>query len=305
MRQFFRSLKQGLAGGVLVCAFAAGCGRQSAPSSQSAVPGDRRTFAVTGVVKELQDDGRTAVIQHAAIPKYMPAMTMPFVVRNPSVSRGLQPGDTIAFDLVVTPSEGWIEHITKLSSGALEVSPPAPSAPAPPPLTEGDLLPDCQLTNELGQAVNLSQFKGRVLALTFFFTSCPYPDFCPRMTSNFEQTAEELGRMTNFTCVWQLLSISFDPATDTPERLRTYALGAHYDPRHWSFLTGDEHQISRLAAQMGEIYWREGPSISHNLHTIVVDPEGRIGNVLPGNQWTPAQLIEAMVQAGAHRSGRS
>ncbi len=307
MHPFYRSQMRGLSGVVLLIAFVAGCGRQPAPPTQPAAVAGWQTFAVTGVVKELQDDGRTAVIQHTAIPNYMPAMTMPFAVRDTNVSRGLRPGDAIAFDLVVTPKEGWINHITRLDAPAPASTPPpqARSARVPEALNEGDLLPDYQFTNELGRAVSLGQFKGRVLALTFFFTSCPYPDFCPRMTSNFALAAEKLRGMTNAPFAWQLLSISFDPANDTPQRLKSYALGAGYDARHWSFLTGDELQIGGLAAQMGETYRREGGSISHNLHTIVVDARGRIRNIMPGNQWTLDQLIEAMVQAGAQPAGNS
>ena len=307
MRAFLRCQMRGLSGAVAVIAFVGGCGRQPSPSSPSAAVAGLQTFAVTGLVKELEDAGRTVVIQHTAIPNYMPAMTMPFAVRDTNLSRSLKPGDAISFELVVTPKEGWIDHIVKRDSAAPVSASPvqAPSARLPEALTEGDLLPDYQFTNELGQGVSLSQFKGRVLALTFFFTSCPYPDFCPRMTSNFGMASEKLRGMTNAPFAWQLLSVSFDPANDTPQRLKLYALGARYDSRHWSFLTGDERQISGLAAQLGEKYWRDGASISHNLHTIVVDPRGRIRNIFPGNQWTPGQLIEAMVQAGAQPVGKS
>ncbi len=107
------------------------------------------------------------------------------------------------------------------------------------------------------------------------------------MTSNFAMAAEKLRHVTNAAFGWQLLSISFDPANDTPQRLKTYALAARYDPRHWSFLTGDERQISGLAAQMGEIYRREGTTISHNLHTIVVDPMiAKLGCVVGGQALT-------------------
>jgi protein SCO1/2 len=163
-------------------------------------------------------------------------------------------------------------------------------------LDEGDLLPDYQFTNELGQAVHLGQFKEKVLAFTFFFTSCPFPDFCPRMTSNFAEAAMRLAGMTNAPAQWQLLSVSFDPATDTPRRLRSYAEAAHYDPSHWSFLTGDETHVSNLADQLGENFWHEGASIGHNLRTVVVDPKGRIRRIFAGNKWTVDELVGEMVK---------
>jgi protein SCO1/2 len=229
----------------------------------------RQVFTVKGVVQTLEPDGKTVVIQHEAIPNYMGAMTMPFEVHNSKELRGLQPGDAIVFRMVVTPNEGWVEGVTKLnkspgelpSRGSIHVS------RALPPLDEGDLLPDYHFTNELGQPVSLSQYKGQAIAFTFFFTHCPFPNFCPRLTSNFSAAAAKLSHASNAPPHWHLFSISFDPTNDTPAILEAYGQRAHYDPRHWSFLTGDLDQISGLADQCGESFWTEGDSISHNLRT--------------------------------------
>jgi protein SCO1 len=279
------------------------CDRKSAPppAQKSAAP-DSQVFTVKGVVRELEPDGKTAVIQHEAISNYMPSMIMPFEVRDTNLLRGIQVGDSIRFQLVVTPKAGWIDAITRLQSdNSPAAAPPPPGlhfSRALPPLDEGDMLPEYHFTNELGQAVSLSQFRGRVLAFTFFFTSCPYPDFCPRMTANFAEVAKTLEAMTNAPASWQLLSISFDPASDTPSRLTTYALAAHYDPGHWSFLTGEQDQVEGLSDQIGERFWREGASIGHNLRTVVIDPRGRIRKIFVGNKWTPAEMVKEMVQAG-------
>jgi protein SCO1 len=267
---------------------------QPAPSMQ--------VFDVKGVIKELEADGKTAVIRHEAIPGYMQAMTMPFEVRDTNLLRGLKPG---SFKLAVTPTEGWIEAMTKSDSPALEPAAPPPAqetmhvSRALEPLGPGDRLPEYHFTNELGEAVSLSQFKGQVLAFTFFFTSCPFPEYCPRMTSNFAQAERQLETMTNAPASWHLLSISFDPAHDTPRRLATYALGADYAKSHWSFLTGEEDQISGLAEQLGENYWHEGGSIGHNLRTVVVDPSGHIRKIIGGSKWSVGELVEEIVKAGA------
>ena len=267
-----------------------------------------QVYTVKGVIKELEPDGKTVVIRHEAIPGYMQAMTMPFEARDTNLLRGLKVGDAVSFKLAVTPTEGWLEAVTKLDSA----TPKPVAAPAPPPapqeiihisralqpLDEGDRLPEYHFTNELGEAVSLSQFKGQVLAFTFFFTSCPFPEYCPRMTSNFGQAARELEQMTNAPAHWRLLSISFDPAHDTSARLANYALAAEYDKSCWSFLTGAEDQISGLAEQMGENYWNEGGSIGHNLRTVVVDPTGRIRNIIPGSKWTVEDFVKDIVQAG-------
>jgi protein SCO1 len=278
---------------LLCCAFFWGCGKEPEQAGT-------QVFAAKGIVKELEVDGKTVVISHEAITNYMPAMTMAFEAGDTNQLRGLSAGDSITFRLVVTPTHGWIEDVTKVGS-----SPTKPALPeaihisrALAPLDEGDLLPDYQFTNELGQAVRLSQFKGRVLALTFFFTSCPFPDYCPRMTQNFAEADKRLSSMTNAPAQWQLFSISFDPANDSPARLRSYAEAAHYDPRHWSFLTGDETQIGGLADQLGENYWHEGASIGHNLRTAVVDSKGRIRKIFAGNKWAVDDLVQEMIAGG-------
>jgi len=299
MRILFNAPFGRLFGLVCLAALLAGCNRKG---SQPAVP--TQVFDVKGVIKELEPDGKTAVIQHEAIPGYMQAMTMPFEVRDTNLLRGLKAGDAISFKLAVTPTEGWIADLTKLDSPAPESAPQAPPQPATnfsralEPLEPGDKLPDYHFTNELEEAVSLSQFKGQVLAFTFFFTSCPFPEFCPRMTSNFAQAEKQLETMTNAPAKWHLLSISFDPAHDTPQRLATYALGADYDKSHWSFLTGEENQIGGLAEQIGENYWHEGGSIGHNLRTVVVDPSGHIRKIIGGSKWSVSDLVEDMVAAG-------
>jgi protein SCO1 len=298
-----RTLSRGLALAGLL-GILSGCGQKGAVHASRT-----QVFIVKGVVKELEPDGKTAVIRHEAIPGYMEAMTMPFEVRDTNLLHGLKPGDTISFALDVTPSEGWIQALTKLESAAPETSAPATNAETKPvmhvsralePLDEGDPLPDYHFTNELGEPVRLSEFKGQVLAFTFFFTSCPFPDYCPRMTSNFGKAEKQLEALTNAPARWHLLSISFDPARDTPAKLATYARNAEYDKSHWSFLTGDEDQISGLAEQIGENYWREEGSIGHNLRTVVVDASGHIRKIIPGNKWTVEEFVKDMVEAGGH-----
>jgi protein SCO1/2 len=298
MRILFNALFARLFGLICLATLLTACNQKNSTPAPAV-----QVFDAKGVVKELEADGKTAVIRHEAIPGYMQAMTMPFEVKDTNLLRGLKAGDAISFKLAVTPTEGWISALTKLDSPA---SPPAPSPPQPvtnasralEPLEPGDRLPDYHFTNELEEAVSLSQFKGQVLAFTFFFTSCPFPEFCPRMTSNFARAEKQLLTMTNAPAKWHLLSISFDPTHDTPQRLATYALGADYDKSHWSFLTGDENQIGGLAEQIGENYWHEGGSIGHNLRTVVVDPSGHIRKIIGGSKWTVSELVEDIVEAG-------
>src|SRR5665213_2358782 len=93
----------------LCCAIFCGCGKEPAPAAT-------QTFAGKGIVKELEPDGKTVVISHEAISNYMPAMTMPFEVPDTNELRGLSAGDSITFRMVVTPTHGWVEGITKLET---------------------------------------------------------------------------------------------------------------------------------------------------------------------------------------------
>src|SRR5207253_2367232 len=113
-----------------------------------------------------------------------------------------------------------------------------------------DVLPDYHFTNELGQAISTSQFKGQALAFTFFFTRCPYPTFCPLMSSNFSEAQKKLLALPDGPKNWHLLSISFDTENDSPEALKTYAAKYPYDPSHWDFVTGDLIDITAIAEQV-------------------------------------------------------
>lgn len=285
-----------------VALFLAGCQRESAANTAP-----EQIFAARGVVKELKLDGKTVVIQHEAISNYMAAMTMPFEARDTNDLRGLKPGDTIAFRLHVTPKEGWIDGVTVLqkASGAPPAATAEPTVRVVTVLDEGDPLPDCHLTNELGQAVNLGQYKGQVIAFTFFFTSCPFPNFCPRLSGNFAEAAAQLAALPDKAPGrWHLFSITFDPRTDTPARLLDYAQAEHYNPAQWSFLTGDIGQIRALGDGLGEAFWTENGAINHNMRTVVVDAGGRIRKIYEGNNWTSADLVMAMIKAAKMKEAK-
>ncbi len=272
-------------------------------TNTAAVP--RQYYQVKGLVRDVKPDTKTVVIKHEDVPGYMPAMTMPFDVRDTNELRGLQPGDTVSFRLVVAGNDAWIEQIKKLGSAPPEAVAPTPQARPEwrivrdiEPLKEGDLLPDYHFTNELGQAISTSQFKGQAFAFTFFFTRCPYPTFCPLMSNNFNDAARKLLARPDAPKNWRLFTISFDTEYDSPVALKNYASRyPNYDPARWNFLTGDLVEITAIADQVGETFWHEGPSITHNLRTVVVDAQGRIQRIIPENKWTSDELVTELVRA--------
>jgi protein SCO1 len=283
------------------------CGKNSPeaipPPAQSAIAlTNQRTFQVKGTIIELKPEEKAVTIKHEAIPGYMEAMTMPFEVKDTNELAGLEAGDAVSFRMNVTDKEGWIDRLQKLAKPRTTNLPktgPFRLVREVEPLSVGDVLPEYHFTNQLGQAVSLSLFRGQALAITFVFTRCPYPNFCPLMSSNFEDAQRKLLALTNAPANWHLLTISFDPEWDTPERLSAYAGRFRPDPKHWSFLTGELIDITAIAEQFGLSFWHEGGGISHNLRTAVVDASGRVRKIFTGNKWMGDELVAEMVKAAA------
>jgi protein SCO1 len=263
---------------------------------------NQHTYQVKGVIKELKPDGKTVEIRHEEVLGYMPAMTMPFEARDPKELKGLQAGDTVSFRMTVTDTDGWIDQITKLNTPKPAELPSRANfriVRDVEPLKEGDPLPEYHFTNELGQVVSTSQLKGQALAFTFFFTRCPYPTFCPLMSINFKEVQTKLLAMPDGPKNWHLFSISFDPENDPPAALKAYAARYDYNPEHWNFLTGELIDITAIGEQVGETFWHDGASISHNLRTVVVDTRCRVQKSIPENKWTSDELVAEMVKAAA------
>jgi len=284
----------------------AGCNRSTSDSKDHAEDSGQRAldfptnviaYQVKGVLREIRADGGKALIAHENIPGYMEAMTMRLDVRNTNELANLQPGDQITFRMLVTDTDGWIDRVNKLGTTARpEIARTTDAVLAIQELEPGALLPDCVLTNQLGQAIHLSDFKGRALAFTFIFTRCPFPTYCPRMNNNLGFAQSRLLQDTTRTN-WHLLSISFDPEFDTPERLAVYANGYGQKPEHWSFATGATSDVRKLGGAFGLSFWREGALFNHNVRTVVVDAAGRIQTVFVGNAWQPDDLVKAMKTA--------
>ena len=278
------------------------CGKRSDTfSTEKSGNTNQRIFQVKGVVQEIKPDGKSAVIKHEEITNYMAAMTMPFETRNTNELKGLKAGDAISFRMIVTGDDGWIDQVKKLNVPPTEVPSRATIRRVRDVemLNVGDPMPEYRFTNQLGQAVKLSEFKGQAVAITFIFTTCPFPTMCPLLSKNFSETQRKLKEMPNAPTNWHLLSISFDPEKDTPAVLKGYGKGFDYDPLHWSFLTGELIEITAIAEQFGETFWREGGSISHNVRTAVIDANGKVQKIIAENKWTSDELVAEIIAAAA------
>jgi len=270
---------------------AVGCQRETAPPP--AVAATNQTYAARGVVQAIPPDHRHATIKHEAIPGYMAAMTMDFSVRDTNALAGLAPGDEITFTLVATADDDWIENLQptgktgEVASSGWHI--------VEPELAVGDVLPDAEFTSETGRPIHLADYRGSALAFTFFFTSCPLPEYCPRMNRNFSEAQKILQADASAPTNWQLLSVSFDPGFDSPQILQGYASfyrGTNAD--RWQFAVAPTNTLRALAPKLDFRFWRDNGVLSHNLRTVVLDPAGKISRQLDGNDWTPAQLAAAL-----------
>jgi len=261
-----------------------------ADSPDAASAADTKTYSATGRVREVKPGERTLVIEHDAITNYMSAMTMPFHVKEAEQLTGLKSGDVISFRLNVTETESWIDHIVRTG-----LAPPGVAQSSRP---RNPLL-NYAFTNELGQPVRLSDFKGQALAITFIFTRCPIPDFCPRLSKNFQAATQKLSGMAHAPTNWHFLSITFDPEFDRPAVLRAYAESYQYDPKHWSFLTGPADKIRELAAGSDVNYQPENGLINHNFRTLVIDAAGHLQMVFPTSGDLSDAIVSEMLKAAA------
>jgi len=261
-----------------------------------------RTFYVKGVIKAIDQAQNEVTVKHEEVPGFMPAMTMPFEVKDQAELDGLAVDDEIVFRMLITPDEGWIDEVTKTGTAPAEPEPTFRRVRLVDPVEVGDAVPNYPLTNQLGQPFSLSELQGEALAMTFIYTRCPYPNFCPRMSGNFSKTLAALQADAEAPQNWHLLTVTIDPEYDTPEVLAAYAKEQPgFDPKKWTFATGAMIEIDALTEQFGLSFGWAGEVIDHNVRTVVVGPRGKVRNIILGNDWEPEELVSALIAAAQGR----
>ncbi len=261
-----------------------------------------RTFDASGAIQEVRPDGKTVVIQHDVITNYMDAMTMPFHVRATNDLVGLSPGDLVTFRLSVTESESWIDQVRKTGQTNAPIVAETVAKAEPPPaklvnVVEG--LSAFTFTNEFGQPVNFRQFKGQAIGLTFFFTRCPIPEFCPRLTKNFTAATQKLKSLPNAPTNWHFFSISFDTRADTPEVLQNYAKAYGYDSNRLTFLTASPETITTITRNFGFTFQPDGGLFTHNFLNVVLDANGFWQAAWPIGGDTSDNLVQEIIKAAS------
>ncbi|HET9469142.1 MAG TPA: SCO family protein [Vicinamibacterales bacterium] len=255
-----------------------------------------KTYEMRGQILGINRDKMEILVKHEEIPGLMAAMTMPWKVQHANMLDNLGPGDLITSEIVVENNQGVITKITKLGTAKPDM--PAPGGPAQSGvkyLTPGDTVPNQAFIDQHGNPRDLNTVRGnRALAITFIYTKCPIPTFCPAMDRQFAE-AQALIKEKGLAGKAGLLSVSFDPKNDTPAVLTQHADKLGADPKVWTFVTGDREAIDRFASSLlltlvrGEA--ANPDEIGHTLRTTVIDKHGKIAKSYSGADWTPAELV--------------
>ncbi|MDP9051440.1 MAG: SCO family protein [Acidobacteriota bacterium] len=267
--------------------------------------GEVKTFPIRGKIMSVDPAKGSIVLDHEAVLGFMEAMTMSYKLKDPTILSELHPGDRISAKLLVRKtgedySDPKLDEIVVTAQARPDYKPAVQyHVPA-----AGDAVPDFKMLNQNGHMIHISQFKGRVVLLTFIYTRCPLEDFCPRMNKNFAAIDKALAADSAMYKQTHLLSVSFDPKFDTPQILKSY--GGIYTGgnvrtfAHWDFAAPPEGQLSAME-QFFDVGVTPGDSgtLTHSLSTAVIGKDGKVLQWYPTNEWTPAEVLAAMKSAAA------
>lgn len=283
---------------------AAGCRKPQPASSQAATNSHR--YDVRGKVVSVDAKDGVISMDTQAIPGVMEAMTMAYNLRDPWAAQELHPGDEIHATLDTSSGRAELSGITITHQAVLD-TPPARQYNVP---QVGQTVPDFTLRNQDGRIIHLRQYRGKVLMLTFIFTRCPSPKYCPLMNQNFAAINKQLAADPALYDHTHLLSISFDPQYDTPAVLRRY--GESYVGHnqkdgfaHWDFAAPSEKELASLLQWFDVGVTRQNGGVTqHTLSTVIIGPEGRVRYWYPSNDWTPAMAIRDIKTVLQQESGK-
>jgi protein SCO1/2 len=287
---------------LVIAALALAACRKAPPSQPQS--SHFKVYHLRGKVVSTDAAKGEVTLDHEAIPGFMEAMTMPYKLKDPSVLPELHPGDVITADVLVSQdadADLLLDHIVVVAQARPDYK-PAVSYHVPTP---GDQTPDFKLRNQDGRAIHLGQFRGQALLITFIYTRCPRPDFCPLVTRHFAAIDEQLRSDARLGAKTHLVSISFDPDNDTSARLRAFALEYMKEDRkdafaRWDFAVPEKGTLPEMAKFFDlAVSAGDGNTLTHTLSTTLIGPDGKVVRFYPGNDWTPDQVLADLRQIPA------
>jgi protein SCO1 len=277
---------------VMLAAVVSGCG----------TPQPERRYQLHGQVLAIAPTRQEATIKHDEVVGFMEAMTMPFKIRDSRLLDNIVPGDLITATLVVLSEDAYLTEVKKVGSAPLPTA--GPAQPTVDLLHPGDEVPDAPFIDQDGHSRSFASFRGSIVLLTFTYTRCPLPDFCPLMDRKFatiQKTAATNPRGRGGPPI-RLVTVSFDPANDTPAVLKKHAEQVGAEPGIWTFLTGERDTIETFGGRFALSVLRDDQgNITHNLRTALIDPNGKVVKLYSGNDWVPEDVLrdlDTMARAG-------
>ncbi len=299
MQQFVRGVRNTAILFLFGLSVLAGC-RSGSPAPDEQQPaGDKATYQIKGIVVSSDAAKGAVTLDTEAIPGFMGAMIMPYKLAQPGVATELHPGDHITARLQVSGPATVLDQIVVTAQAKPDYKPDKVyNVPAP-----GQTVPNFKFLNQDGKTIAIKQFRGKVLLVTFIYTRCPLPDYCIRMSRNFATIQHQLAADPQLYNKTHLLSISFDPAHDTPKVLRSY--GAAYTGdhggeafSHWDFAAPSSSDLDAVD-QFFDVGVSAGSNntLTHSLSTAIIAPSGKIFRWYPSNEWTPSAVVDDIRQA--------
>lgn len=252
--------------------------------------GPVHTYTMEGTIVSIDKANQQVMVNMKAMPGFMEAMVMPMTLKADWAWGVMKPGQTIKATLVVQGGQSWLEKPTFSDAPVAAPDNPATGSAGP---SAGAAVPDFTLHDQNGKKLSLASLKGQAVVLTFIYTRCPLPNFCPLMERNFTVIHQQMEKNPQQYPPVDLISISFDPQHDTPAVLKKY--GERYVGKdgfaHWQFATSTPREIAIMAKYFGVAYQQEQGVIVHTLQTVVIDPQGRFFKSYYGNTWSPQQVL--------------
>ena len=264
-------------------------------------PAGSREYELRGQILAIDEARQLVTIKHEDIPRFMPGMTMAFKVSEKRLLNGRAPGELVKATLVVRETDAHLRTLERIGVAPLTETPPPP----PPDLVStGAAVRDTTFVDQSGRRRSLADWRGTRLAVTFMYTRCPIPDYCPLMDRHFRAVQDQVRTDANLRGTVHLLSVTLDPQHDTPAVLSAHAKKLGADPELWTLLTGEGRDLRDFGAQFGVSVLpadKVDAEIVHSLRTAVIDTDGRLVTVMGGNDWVPADVVRELRNARAGR----
>jgi protein SCO1 len=283
----------------MLCRIGIACCCITAMVACNRTPPPAKEYPLHGQVLAVRAEQQEIVIRHGDIQGFMPGMTMPFRVKDRRLLEVAAPGDIVDATLAVQEGDAWLSRVTP--TGRREPLPPDAVTPhrMEPPLEPGAAVPDASFTDQDGHVLQVAALRGMPWALTFIYSRCPLPTYCPTLDRRFQAVQRIIAGDARLTGV-QLVSVSIDPAFDRPPVLKAHAERLQADPRIWRFVTGETETVDRFGERFGLMVVRgEGrpEDFVHSLKTAVIDGTGRLRRIYSGTEWTPGELVNDLREA--------